>query len=109
MVERELNLAGLVEDTVKFYNDMLTSLPRNEIPDFFIRLAPLGHKFRSWYISKLSGLKELASERQVPDRPTFEESGLDLEFLGQFLNLDDNLWLQSILSDDGMSGVIPYS
>lgn len=108
MVEQELNLTKLVEDTVKFYNTMLITIPRNEIPEFFIRLAPIGKRFQCWYLSKLSGLKELSRERRhVYEKPTSEEDELDLEFLGQFLNLDDNLWLQDILNDDKRPGQFP--
>ena len=86
--------------TIKSFDNMLDSHPRNHIPEFFVRLAPSAKGIKKWYAAKARTWEDTDTATEVASQPGVEEDELDLEFLGQFLDLDDNLWLQNLLSAD---------
>jgi len=85
--------------TVVSIDMLLSSYSMNQIPDFFFKVAPLGTEIQKWYAAKLLKWAEgdVAAE-EVTAECSRKEHDIDLDFLGQFLDLDDNLWLQGLLS-----------
>ena len=96
-VEKRLFLSDVFDQTMKIFDELLATTPKNEIPEFFLRLAPMAKSIKSWWQSKLCTIDE-GEERAAEELPL--ETGYsqeDFDFLGQFLNLDDNMWLQNML------------
>lgn len=100
VVEKELQLLGILERVNQSFENMLTSYPRNEIPQFFIRLAPVGRGLAKWLTANVRPEQEGDMAQVASQPPSSGDDEIDLDFLGQFLDLDDNLWLQSLLSSD---------
>jgi hypothetical protein len=99
-MEKELNLLHVFDNTVKSIDKMLSSYLPTQIPAFFFRIAPMGKSIKNWYVAKLLSWEEGDQTMDAIDKPPVPEHDVDLDFLGQFLDLDDNLWLQNLLSPE---------
>jgi len=100
LVEKELNLVQVFDVSANSIERMLSSCLPSQIPAFFFRVAPIGNSIKRWYAAKLLSWEEGDKTRDVTDKPSLQEHDVDLDFLGQFLDLDDNLWLQTLLSPE---------
>lgn len=88
------------DESLRSVESMLASYLPNQLPEFFFRIAPIGTGMKKWYSAKLRTWEEGDSSRKetVERNAQEQDIGLDIDFLGQFLDLDDNLWLQNLLS-----------
>jgi hypothetical protein len=109
IVEKELNLLHVFDVSVNSIDNMLSSCLPSQIPAFFFRIAPMGKSIKKWYVAKLLLWEEGDKARDVTDNLPVQEHDVDLDFLGQFLDLDDNLWLQNLLSPEENQIPIPTS
>ncbi|KAF2714795.1 hypothetical protein K504DRAFT_456993 [Pleomassaria siparia CBS 279.74] len=98
VVERELNLTYIFGQSVRNMDGMVAAYPPEQIPEFFLRLQPIGRSVQKWYATKLLAWEEGDTAMEAPNEYTTTEHDVDLNFLGQFLDLDDNMWLQKLLS-----------
>ena len=103
-VEQELGLTTRWGSTIRNIETLLDTLPQDSIPDFIIRITPVTKRVNEWYVSKVTALTQSDSDQAMQVTPS--ETELDADFLGQFLNLDDNLWLQNIFEVDPNHGSI---
>ncbi|KAF2477630.1 uncharacterized protein BDR25DRAFT_338434 [Lindgomyces ingoldianus] len=106
MVEDELQMMDVLDSSIKSMDNTLKTIHQLpfQLPEFFIRVTPLGKEIRKWYAANLRAI-ESSEPRGVEDESDMQGNELDLEFLGQFLDMDDNLWLQSMLvTDDSQMG-----
>lgn len=97
LVEEELRLVDVFDKLVQTFDQFLDTYASYEIPEFFIRIAPIAKGVQSWYRTRLRALNDAEAIKEAPLVP---EDQVDLNFLGQFLNLDDSLWLQDIFDND---------
>ncbi|KAF2653087.1 hypothetical protein K491DRAFT_694980 [Lophiostoma macrostomum CBS 122681] len=100
-VEKRLYLVDVFDRTMKIFDDLLTTTDNNEIPEFFLRLAPMAKSIKGWWQSRLCTIEDGEAKVEEEAQPEQEYSEADFEFLGQFLNLDDNTWLQNMLVQGG--------
>jgi hypothetical protein len=98
-VEKQLYLVDVFDKTMKIFDELLATTDKNTIPEFFLRLAPMAKSIKSWWQSKLCTIDDGEAAEVVQPEPEYSEA--DFEFLGQFLNLDDNMWLQNMLVQGG--------
>ncbi|KAH7115120.1 hypothetical protein B0J11DRAFT_124114 [Dendryphion nanum] len=106
-VEDELNMTDTMNTATRKLEHILGTRPRREIPEYFRALEHRGRKIRIWYDTNVK------ASRDRHDGARAETMGrgwdeIDFDFLGQFLHLDDSMWLQSMLGE-GESVDIGYN
>lgn len=100
-VEKELDLTHIFNLTTERIAGLLESTPSNRIPEFYRRLIPMARNIQRWFAAKKRAASCVETQIDVTDDQAAPTNEVDLDFLGQFLNLDDNLWLQDLLTVDG--------
>ncbi|OAF99178.1 uncharacterized protein CC84DRAFT_1264194 [Paraphaeosphaeria sporulosa] len=98
-VDRELKLRDYFARTSARLGALLDE-PLDEIPAFYRKLIPMARGVQKWFAAKLRTGEEVADEMDVDSRVGASGSDLDVDFWGQFLNMDGDEWLQDILSMD---------
>ncbi|KAJ4355649.1 uncharacterized protein N0V89_003669 [Didymosphaeria variabile] len=98
-VDRELQLRDYFART----SDRLAALlaePSEEIPAFYRKLIPMARGVQKWFAAKLSNGEEIEGENGVENGPGVVGADVDVDFWGQFLNMDGDEWLQDVLAMD---------
>jgi hypothetical protein len=108
-VAEQLGLASIFDATIRNFDEMLSSHRRAEVPEFFIRLAPVAKGIKKWFASKVETFESndavMRGTDEVVEVVDNEEGNeeFDLDFLGQFLELDESFWLQSVMRTEDSS------
>ncbi|KAF2106964.1 hypothetical protein BDV96DRAFT_693850 [Lophiotrema nucula] len=101
--ERKMALMLLMDKTLNILDDILHPKDGDPIqaPAFFNRLAPMARAIKKWYETRMRTLNE-ESLAGCRDEDVVQSDPTDFEFLSQFFDFDDSVWLQNILAvDDG--------
>ncbi|KAJ4298215.1 hypothetical protein N0V90_006114 [Kalmusia sp. IMI 367209] len=101
LVDRELRLRDYFARTTERLTKLLESAPDDAVPAFYKRLIPMARGVQKWFAKKLQVADEVEGEAGVEGGAPELRAELDVDFLGQFLNMDDDQWLQDILAMDG--------
>ncbi|KAF2448100.1 hypothetical protein P171DRAFT_517713 [Karstenula rhodostoma CBS 690.94] len=98
-VDRELKLRDYFART----SDRLAALlaePSDEIPVFYRKLIPMARGVQKWFAAKLRNGEEVAGVDVMSNGTGSSGSDLDVDFWGQFLNMDGDEWLQDVLATE---------
>ncbi|ORY10727.1 hypothetical protein BCR34DRAFT_566300 [Clohesyomyces aquaticus] len=103
MVEEKLEFQEILESAGRNLGQLMERMPPIQIPQFFKGLVPVAKDLRKWYAAKI---RAVASSEPIVENSLSEEKEadfdlVDLGLFGQFLDLDDNFWLQNMLGASG--------
>lgn len=105
VIDRELNLSWIFRVTVERIGGVVESSPVNRVPEFYRRVVPMARGIERWFAAKVRAAQGGQVEEGKGEKQGNPTEELDLDFLGQFLNLDDNLWLQDFLATDDPTAI----
>jgi hypothetical protein len=98
-VDRELKLRDYFAKTSERLGALLAE-PSDEIPAFYRKLIPMARGVQKWFVAKLHSGEEVSATKSMDAGLDTVGSDLDVDFWGQFLNIDNDEWLQGILAVD---------
>ena len=107
-VDRALNLREYFSKTAERLTDLLGAVHDEQVPVFFKRLVPMARGVEKWFEARLrnGGGGEVVREEQGGEGFVMPDSELDVNFWGQFLNVEGDEWLQGMLTlDDSHAGL----
>lgn len=100
VVDQVLDLRGYFARTADRLAKLLASVPDEQLPAFYKRLIPMARGVQKWFITRLGSGGDAEREERSGSGLMIPESDLDAEFWGQFLNIEDDQWLQDVLAMD---------
>jgi hypothetical protein len=98
-VDRELKLRDYFAKTSERLAALLAE-PSDEIPAFYRKLIPMARGVQKWFAAKLHNGDEVTGTKDMATRMDAVGLDLDIDFWGQFLNMDNDEWLQGVLAMD---------
>lgn len=99
-IDRALNLREYFAGTADRLVKLLASVPEEQLPAFYKRLVPMARGVQKWFAARLRNGGEAEREEQGSDGFVMPDSELDVNFWGQFLNVEGDEWLQDMLALD---------
>jgi hypothetical protein len=100
IVEAKLNLTHVFGSVADKVAALMESTPQNSVPNWHRRIIPMAKAIQQGIAARMGTINDGAVDLGNDCESTAPESQVDFEFLEQFLNTDDNLWLQRLLAAD---------
>ncbi|CAI6334766.1 unnamed protein product [Periconia digitata] len=100
-VENELQLESMFARVEEKVSELIESTPKCEVPAYHLRLKPMAQAIRQGVKTRLDrsvGEQQFDGGGEEGREGSGVEGDLNHDFLKQFLDADDDLWLQRLLA-----------